>query len=169
MLTLFSRRFKDACRVCHKPLHGIFHAHNDLTAKHIRGGDVLAQRFVKDRKFTTAARDFLVDAFTNTAELETMNYHDSGTGNTAEANSQTALITPTGIARVAGTQSQPTADVYRTVAQITYDNTYAIVEHGVFSASTVGTLLDRTLFTAVNVVLNDKIEFTFNLTIVAEA
>lgn len=166
MLTLFSRRFKDACRVCHKPLQGIFHAHNDLTAVHLRTGD---RRHIKDRKFTTAGRDFLVDAFTNATEIETMNYHDAGTGVGGESNGDTTLGTPWGGARVAGTQSQPTSDVYRTLALITFTGGYAITEHGIFSASTSGTLMDRTVFSVINVVNGDKIEFTFNLTIVAEA
>jgi hypothetical protein len=122
-----------------------------------------------NNKFTTAARDALVDAFTNTFEVELFNFHDAGTGTNAEANTDTTLQTAWGGARVSGTQSQPTSDVYRTVAQITFTGTFAITEHGIFSASSGGTLLDRTVFSAINVVNNDKIEFTFNLTIAAEA
>ena len=134
------------------------------------GNEIVAdRREILNKKFTTAARDAVVDAFTGAFTLSNFNYHDAGTGTTAEANSQTALVTPWGGARVSGTQSQPTADVYQTVATISFNNTFAITEHGVFSASTVGTLLDRTLFTAINVVSGDSITFTFQLTIAAEA
>lgn len=147
-------------------------AHTELTARHIRNGVEIDRRVVKDQKFTTAARDALVDAFTNTFEPETWNYHDCGTGAVAEANTDTVLGGAVTEARVTGTQTQPTSDVYRTVATITFTAApYAVTEHGIFSQASKpgGTLLDRTVFTAINVVNGDGIQFTFNLTIAAEA
>jgi len=146
-------------------------AHTDLVARHIRGETEIGRRQVRDRKFTTAGRDALIDAFTNTFEPETFNYHDCGTGTGAESNTDTALGNPVSEARVAGTQSQPTSDTYRTVATFTFSNTYAITEHGIFSQASKpgGILLDRTVFSAINVVSGDKIEFTFSLSIAAEA
>lgn len=123
---------------------------------------VLSRRVVTD-----AGAAFIADAFRNLTELETLNFHDSGTGTTAEAAGQTTLVTPTGVARASGTQSGPAANQYRTVATITYDNTYAITEHGVFSASTSGTLLDRSVFAAVNVVNLESIQFTYTLSVAA--
>lgn len=122
---------------------------------------------VSRRVVTDAGVAFIADAFRNLTELETMNYHDSGTGITAEAAAQTALVTPTGVARVAGTQSGPAANQYRTVATITYNGSYALREHGVFSASAVGTLLDRSLFDAVNVLNGESVQFTYTLTVAA--
>lgn len=58
----------------------------------------------------------------------------------------TALTTATGISRVAGTQSNPSANVYRSVATISYNASFSITEWGIFSASTSGTLLDRRWF-----------------------
>lgn len=142
----------------------VVEVHTLLVAVHLRNGVEIGRREVRDRVVTDAGRDAIVDAFTNTFELENFNYHDSGTGTNAEAVGDTALQTATGIARATGTQSQPTSDVYRSVGTITYDGTYAITEHGLFSAASAGTLLDRTVFTAVNVVNNDQIQFTFNIT-----
>jgi hypothetical protein len=102
--------------------------------------------------------------------MNVFKYHDSGTGTTAESNSQTTLITPCGEARDAGTQVEgASANIYKTVATHTYAGTFAITEHGVFSASTSGTLLDRSLFAEINVESGNKIEFTYQLTASAEA
>lgn len=113
---------------------------------------------------TTAGVNFLTDAFQNTVEIEAMNQHDSGTGVGAEAVGDTALGTPTGEARDAGTQSEPAANQYRTVATHTYAGGFAITEHGLFSAATSGTLWDRSVFSAINVVATDSIEFTYTNT-----
>jgi len=121
---------------------------------------------VSARVVTDAGVAFLVDDWDNSVtDITTFNFHDSGTGVTAEAQTQTALVTPCGEARDAGTKSQPTAPQIRTVATHTYAGTFAITEHGIFSAATVGTMWDRSLFAAINVVANDKIEFTYTLTV----
>jgi hypothetical protein len=92
-------------------------------------------------------------------------YHEAGTDATAEANSQTALIVTTGIARVAGTQTNPTASTYQSIATVTADTTETWQEHGIFNASTGVTLLDRSLISpTVAVVLNDTVQFTYVLT-----
>lgn len=123
---------------------------------------VLSRRVVTD-----VGVQFIVNGFLNTVELENMNYHDSGTGTNAESASDTALQTPTGIARVAGTQSSPANGQYRSVATISYNASFSVTEHGLFSASTVGTLLDRSVFASIGVNSGDSIQFTYTFTIVA--
>ncbi len=118
---------------------------------------------VSNRVVTNVGVQFIVNAFLNTTEAENMNYHGSGTGNTAEAVGNTALVTEVA-SRVAGTQSSPSNGVYRTLATITYGAGFAIVEHGIFSASSAGTLLDRSVFAAVNVANGDSIQFQYDLT-----
>lgn len=116
--------------------------------------------------------DIVSNMVTDTTAFGDYKYHDCGTGSTAEANTQTALVTPFGGARVAGTQvagGTATAPTYTSVATISFTSTLSIVEHAVFNASTSGTMLDRSLFTAVNVVNGDSIQFTYVLTINAEA
>lgn len=117
------------------------------------------------RSVTNAGVQFLRDCFSNTAEPENMNWHDSGTGSVAENVTDTALGAAAGPARVSGTQSSPAANQYRTVATVAYTSTLAITEHGIFSASSAGTLWDRSVFTAINVVSGDSIQFTYTLTI----
>lgn len=92
-----------------------------------------------------------------------MYYHASGTGTTAAAVTDTALVTQVGSA-VAGTHTSAT-NVYTSVATNIFTGTYAITEWGCFSAASAGTLLDRAVFAAINVVSSDAIQFTFNLTL----
>jgi hypothetical protein len=94
-------------------------------------------------------------------------YHDCGTGTTAAAIGDTALQTPAGTARVTGTPSNPSANIYKTVATISFVSTLAITEWGLFSASTTGTLWDHRVFAAINVNSGDSIQFTYQLTIAA--
>jgi hypothetical protein len=119
------------------------------------------------RVVTTAFINYLRDCINpNVGSDPTIfKYHDMGTGIGAEAIGNTGLGTPWGGARVSGTQSASVAKTYITVATITVNNTFAITEHGVFSAATSGTLMDRTVFAAKTLQSGDGIEFTYSLTI----
>lgn len=133
-----------------------------LTAKHIRGGQVIDTREVLDKCVTNLGRDAIVDAFQGTFTLSNFKYHGCGTGTAAEAAADAALGTEVG-ARVIGTQTENTSATYRSVATIGFTDSLAITEHGLFSAATDGVLLDRTKFAALNVANGDSIEFTFDL------
>lgn len=131
-------------------------------------GSVLDLGCIGRRVVTTAGVNYMRDDFnaaTGGADISLFNWHASGTGAVAESIADTALGTDSGVARVAGTQSAPASKQYRTTATMTYASTLAITEHGVFSALTVGTLWDRTVFAAVNVVSGESITFTYTLTI----
>jgi len=123
---------------------------------------------VSTKAVTTAGVNFIVDAFQNSTEVETMKYHDSGTGIVAENITDTALGTPYGGSRATGTTAEgASANIYQTVGTNNYTSTLAITEHGVFSATTSGTLLDRSVFAEINVIDGDSIEFTYELTVPA--
>jgi len=114
---------------------------------------------------------FIVDAFADSVELENMKYHGLGTGTTAEASNQTALITEltteyTGNVRATGTTTEASQKVYETVATNTLDGTpgAALREHGIFSANASGVLLDRTLFDAITLSSGDGLQSTYDLT-----
>jgi len=142
-----------------------------LFAKVNRGGKSEDLGLISVLKITTAFRDYLVDSLQNstTHPLSNFRYHGSGTGATAEANTQSALVTEVA-ARSAGTQLEgATANIYRSVGTINYTGSFAIVEHGLFSANTAGTLMDRSVFSAINVTNGDSIEFTYEATFNAEA
>lgn len=124
---------------------------------------------------TTAFRDFLVDNLqAEVAEFGDFKFHRSGTSNAAEANTHTALTTDSQITGVAGTQVEgATADIYKTVGTMTADASETWQEHGIFSqagtTTPAGTMLDRNILSpTVVVVSSDQVQFTYELTVVAE-
>lgn len=143
-----------------------------LSARVIRAsGEVVNLGVVSTKLITTAFRNYMVDSLQNssTYPMDAFSYHGCGTGTTAEANTQTALVTEVG-SRVDGTQTEgASANIYRSVATITPGGSYAITEHGIFSASTSGTMMDRSVFSAINVGASDSIEFTYEATFNAES
>lgn len=126
---------------------------------------VVSHRVVTSAFVNAAAANMVNNATSPT--IDAYDYHDCGTGSTAEATSDTTLVTAYGGSRATGTASNPSSNVYRSVGTITFSGTFAVVEHGLFSASTSGTLLDRSVFSAVNVVSGDSIQFTYSLTLSA--
>lgn len=124
---------------------------------------------------TDAGVAFIVDAFQNTKELENLKYHALGTGSTAEAAGDTALVTEltteyTGNVRATGTTAEgASANIYSTVATNTLDGTpgTALREHGIFdqAATGGGTLLDRTVFAAITLSSGDGLQSTYQLTL----
>jgi hypothetical protein len=149
---------------------GSMQAYSELSIRFFpKDGPMQNLGVVGRRCVTTVFCNLLADALQAAgATINTFKYHDSGTGTGDEAVGDTTLGTPCGEARDAGTQVEgATANVYKSVATHTYAGAFAITEHGLFSADSGGTLMDRTQFAAVNVAAGDKIEFTFQLTIVA--
>ena len=125
---------------------------------------VLGRRVVTDAGVAFMATGFK-DGSKNIANFK---FHASGTGTTAEAAGDTALVTEvTDNARAAGTNTNPVANEYQTVNTISYTASHAITEHGIFDQITAAgsTLWDRTVFAAVNVASGDSIQFTYTLTI----
>lgn len=148
-------------------MFGLMTAYGTLSLVKINvDGSRVKYGVVGHRVITTAFANFLTDQLqTESALIGDFKYHDSGVGNTAEAVGDTAIQTTDGEARVAGTQVEAAANVYRSVGLITYTTSKTIVEHGLFNDPTAGTLLDRTVFGAVNVTPGEKIEFDYSLTI----
>ena len=134
--------------------------------------DGKARRVVKDKKVTDVFCADIVDTMqASVAAFSNFKYHHSGDGAGAEGATETALVAPKENARVVGTQVDgASAKEYKSVATITYTNTYAIIEHAVFNTAgaggppvTGGDMMDRTLFAAINVVATNAIEFTFTI------
>lgn len=123
--------------------------------KEIKG----SRRVVKDRVVTTAFAAFVAaQLITDSTLIGDFKYHDSGTGVVAEAASDVGLGTPWGGARSVGTQVQGASAVgYKSIATTTYTGTFAITEHGLFNAATGVTLMDRSVFTAINVVNGNQV------------
>jgi len=128
------------------------------------------------RVVTTAGVNFLVDALQGTTEPELLRFHAIGTGTTAESTGQTALVTElttqysTDNTRATGTLAEGSAaNIFQTVGTNTVDSAVAITEHGILSQAATGggTLLDRSLFAAVNLANGDSLQTTYELTIPA--
>jgi hypothetical protein len=143
--------------------------------KPVSGFNLVPHIIVKDhgvvsrRVVTTAGVTQLANAFLNTFECELFNYHAAGTGVTAEAIGDTALVTEVET-RVAGTQSSPSAGQYRSIGTVAMTATRTINEHGIFSQLALGgTLWDRSMFSGspIGVVSGDSIQFTYTATFTA--
>jgi hypothetical protein len=127
------------------------------------------------RVVTNNGVGFIVDAWQNSVELENMKYHGCGTGTTAEAVGDSALVTESTTAlnpdstRATGTTTESASNAFQSVGTVTFDATAAITEHGLFSQSATGggVLFDRSVFSAVNVVSGDSIQFTYTVTFTA--
>lgn len=121
------------------------------------------------RVVTTAAVNLIVDQLqSSSGEIAAFDYHDCGEGTTAENATDTAMETAYGGARTNGTSSEgASANIYQSAGTISFSGSKAITEHGLFNASTSGTLFDRTVFSAINVVNGDSIAFTYQVTFAA--
>jgi hypothetical protein len=142
-----------------------------LSRKHTRKDIVIADGLVSCRLVTGAFANYLVDSLQNstTSPMDVFRYHGVGTGNTAEANSQTSLVTEVET-RVSGTQEEGSSSyIFKSVATVTFTGSHSIAEHGLFSASSNGTMMDRSVFGTPDVVTtSDEIEYTYQLTVSAE-
>lgn len=139
----------------------------NLTVKHFGDGELLDVRDMGSGLVTTAGVNYLAADFNDGAsDISAFDWHAVGIGVTAAAVGDTAMENVTGVpARVSGTASNPTANQYRSVATVSFTSSLAITEWGLFSASTAGTLWDRRVFSAINVVNGDSIQFTYTLTV----
>ena len=143
-----------------------------------KGGFPVDLGLVGCRVVTTVGVNDIVDEFdeaTDNASLKLLNFHGIGTGSGAEAVGDTALVTEltteyiVNSTRATGTQSQPSANVYRSLATNTVDSAVAIIEHGVLSQAAVGggLLLDRTVISTVNLGNGDSLQSTYDFTVTA--
>jgi hypothetical protein len=132
---------------------------------------LIATKFITDLGVA-----FLVDDWdASVTDLTNMNFHGCGTGVAAENQTDSALGTESTTAlnpdstRATGTRSQPAANQYRSVGTLTFDATAAITEHGILSQAATGggVLWDRSVFSAINVVSGDSIQFTYTCTVSA--
>ena len=126
---------------------------------------------------TDAGLNWLANNFTGeTDDVSLLKFHDSGTGTTAAAQTDTALQTqagPTTRATATNTVTQSasgtgstTPAIVQSVATIAYTTSLAITEWGLFSqAAQGGTMWDHRVFSAINVVSGDSIQFTYSLSI----
>ena len=160
-------------------LHSVVIMESSLQLVHVHGPNSRHAGLEEDygvvsrKVITDNGAAAVVNAMRNTFELELFNYHGLGTGATAEAAANTALVTElttqysTDNTRPTGAQSAPAANQYQTVATITVDANVSITEHGLFSQAATGggTMWDRSVFTALALNSGDSIIATYIATI----
>lgn len=140
---------------------------------HRASGEWIDYGVVDYRVVTTAFVTALATALHSQASPGDLFYHALGTGTTAAAVTDTGMGTEltteyTGNVRATGTHTS-SAGVYTSVATNTLDSgTPAVTEHGVMgAASGASTLIDRHVFTAVNMAAGDSFVSTYELTLTA--
>jgi hypothetical protein len=157
------------------------HQYGQVWLSVMRGnGDVVDLGLASMRVVTTAGCRYICDdmnAASGSADATNFKYHGFGVGTTAEAVGNTALVTEltteyvVNSTRPTGSQASATVSTnatYTTVGTLSPDSggTLAITEHGIFSADAAGTLLDRSVFAAVNLVAGaDSLQATYVLTL----
>jgi hypothetical protein len=128
------------------------------------------------RVVTTAGVNFIVDGFQGTQSISQLRFHGMGTGTNAEAIGDTALQTESTTAltpastRATGTLTEgATANIFRTVGSNVVNTTVNATEHGIFNQAATGggTLLDRSVFSAVGLVNGNTFQTTYELTLAA--
>lgn len=139
-------------------------------------GEVLPLGLASMRVVTTAGVNFLVDTLQGTVEPEILRFHGLGTGTNAEAVGDTALQTELTTqynpdsTRATGTLTEgASANIFRTVGTNTVDASAAVTEHAIFSQAATGggTVLDRSVFSVVNLANGDSLQSTYDFTITA--
>lgn len=171
-LTWKLRNLPNLCRGWRVAILRIFDLSGFIGSLHVKvrkaDGELIDYGLVSLRVVTTAFVDFMVDQLiAETSTWGDFKYHDSGVGVTGAAVGNTDIETTDGEARATGTQVENAHNIYESVGTISYTTTKAITEHGLFNAASGVTLLDRHVFSAINVENGDSIEFTYRLTCTA--
>jgi hypothetical protein len=142
----------------------------------VHGPDGMLKRdlgIVSVKKVTAQFAKHIVDALCSSGASDVMPmyfYHKMGTGSTAEASGDTALISfvPQPGAAVGTSTHGASSQVYATTAIWTALTILNIREHGVFAASTGGSLLDRSLVATIDLITDDQVTWTYSLTVNTE-
>lgn len=127
----------------------------------------LKQKIVGSNVICTNGKEFLASFLYSAAAAAstfTCRYIGIGTDSTAEAAAQTALFTE--VARHTGTVSYVSNQIYQVKATFAAGTgTGAIVEYGLFSSSSAGTMLARDTESVINKGASDTLTVTAQITI----
>ena len=141
-----------------------------LSARLRRAGSDIYQSLgiLSTKVITDAFVEYVVDELqSSTGGIANFRYHAAGIGAGAEAQTQTALVSEVA-SRATGTRQEgASANIYKSVGVVNFGASFAIIEHGLFRATSGDIMADRSLFAAINVGNGDSIEFTYELTLPA--
>ncbi|MAH14046.1 MAG: hypothetical protein CMO33_09960 [Verrucomicrobia bacterium] len=123
----------------------------------------ITQETVIPNLVVTAGKNLIASRLKDTTDAA-MSHMAIGTGTTAAAAGNTALVTEAG--RVALTSTTVTANAVAYVATFgAGTGTGAITEAGLFNASSSGTMLCRTVFSVINKGAADTLGITWTVTV----
>jgi hypothetical protein len=121
------------------------------------------------RQVTVEFVEYLADAMTDSSQpMDHFNAHAMGSGSTAEADTQTALVTQEDGREVGSQTHGATSNIYRSVATIVATGAYEACEHGIFDTTGAAddVMLDRTIVASPpTLAVDDEVEWTYDLTI----
>ena len=127
-----------------------------------KNGQVKEQRFIPNL-VVTVGKQFIASRMVGTA-ANVMSHMAIGSSSTAPANGDTALGGELGrVALTSGTAAGVVATYVATFPAGT--GTGAVVEAGIFNASSSGTMLCRTTFSVVNKGVDDAMSITWAITV----
>ena len=115
---------------------------------------------------TTVGKGYIASRMKETGRPDQMSHMAIGTGTTAAAVGNTALVTEN--ARVSLSTAGGTVSANEVVYEATFGagtGTGAITEAGIFNDASSGTLLCRTVFPVINKGANDTLGITWTVTI----
>jgi hypothetical protein len=153
---------------------GVPTMYGDLRLAIVQNGVVTPLGLASLRVVTDTGVAYIVDAFENLTEPELMKFHGLGTnaGAVAEAAANTALngefttqYNPDNT-RATGTTTEAANNIYQTVATNNFDAAVAIGEHAIFNQAATGggVMLDRSVFSTVNLASGDGLQSDYRLT-----
>lgn len=132
-------------------------------------GRIKEVRIIKNL-ITSAGKAGLASRCNGSGAEAAFTYLAVGTGNTAANVTDTTLQTElatSGLSRVNATTSRTTTSVTNDTAKLStifsVSGTVAVTEAGILNAASVGTLLSRQVFTAINVVSGDTLTLNYSV------
>jgi hypothetical protein len=130
-----------------------------------KDGNVKSEKIEKNLVVTTGL-NYIAARMTDTSEPTDMSHMAVGTGTTAAAAGQTALVTESARVALTGGEGAPSTNtIVYTATFAAGTGTGALTEAAVLNASSSGTMLCRTVFSAVNKGADDSVTITWTITI----
>lgn len=130
-----------------------------------KDGNVKSEKIEKNLVVTTGLV-YIAARMTDTSEPTDMSHMAVGTGTTAAAAGQTALVTESARVALTGGEGAPSTNtIVYTATFAAGTGTGALTEAAVLNASSSGTMLCRTVFSAVNKGADDSVTITWTITI----
>ena len=133
-----------------------------LTARHA-DGEIFDVREMKNLVVNAGLEWVKAQVHDSADGTDVMEYTAIGDDNTAPATGQTALISQLGT-RTQGTYASGATGVCTITGLHTATTTWAVVEAGLFDASTSGSMLARVIFSTINLSTDDELTVEWTIT-----